>query len=92
MGTRKRAVTTAVAALALAGGIAAAPASASPPAQPSAAVRAPNFWFLHSGYDTREQCEEAAQRYLWPHNPAGADDYECRQGNGSWDLWLMFLS
>jgi hypothetical protein len=51
-----------------------------------------NFWFLHSSYETQAECEAAAQEYLWPQNPGGADGYECRQSANGWDLWLMFLT
>jgi hypothetical protein len=56
------------------------------------AVQAMNFWMLHSSYGTHEECEAAAQEYLWPQNPTGADGYECRANGGRWELWLMFLS
>jgi len=93
MGIRRRVVAISIAAmagLALAGGAATA-ASASVDTG-NQAVQLMNFWFLHSSYDTQGECEAAAQEYLWPNNPAGADDYECRASADGWDLWLMFLS
>ena len=32
------------------------------------------------------------EEYLWPHNPGGADAYECRAKDGGWDLWLIFAT
>ncbi|WP_438011724.1 hypothetical protein WME89_25635 [Sorangium sp. So ce321] len=53
---------------------------------------AADFWYLHSTYNSRAECEGAAQLYMWPNNPGGADDYECRSEGGRWGLWLGFLS
>ena len=55
-------------------------------------VAAADFWYLHSTYDRQADCETAAQLYMWPENPGGADDYECRSEGGRWNLWLGFLS
>ncbi|MGK3982373.1 hypothetical protein WME99_05015 [Sorangium sp. So ce136] len=53
---------------------------------------AADFWYLHSTYNSRAECEDAAQLYIWPNNPGGADDYECRSEGRRWGLWLGFLS
>jgi len=91
MRTRMRVLALAMAAVAglgLAGGL----ASAGPASGATPQVARTDFWFLHSTYDTQRQCETAAQQYLWPANPTGADGYRCKENAGRWELWLGFLS
>ena len=63
-------------------------ASARVDAAGQAVSAAADFWYRHSTYDRQAECETAAQLYMWPNNPGGADDYECRPEGGRWALWL----
>ncbi|MEO3751162.1 hypothetical protein [Streptomyces sp. B6B3] len=98
MRTRVRALVVAgvtVAGLALGGG---ATAVASPTAAPAAErpdggpVGALDYWQFHDHYATLEECVAVGEEYLYPHNPGGADDYECEAKGDGWDLWLIFAT
>ncbi|WP_438027424.1 hypothetical protein [Sorangium sp. So ce233] len=90
-GNRLLSVGVAMVGLGLATGVTGA-ASARVDNGDQAAFAAADFWYLHSTYNRQSECETAAQLYMWPSNPGGADDYECRPEGGRWGLWLGFLS
>ncbi|MER5650656.1 hypothetical protein [Streptosporangium sp. NPDC002524] len=51
-----------------------------------------DYWQYHGHYQTHGQCVAVGEEYLWPHNPGGADDYECLASGGGWNLWLIFAT
>ncbi|MFB9679477.1 hypothetical protein [Streptosporangium vulgare] len=93
MGIRMRALSAglfAVAAFVLTGGVATAASTGQ--STGAASFGALDYWRYHGQYQTRGQCAAVGEEYLWPHNPAGADDYECLAAAGGWELWLIFGS
>ncbi|WP_394825734.1 hypothetical protein [Pendulispora albinea] len=58
----------------------------------SRSVQAMNYWYREGHYATESECRAKGDSLLWPTNPGGADDYECRVNGDGWDLWLMFLT
>jgi hypothetical protein len=90
MRTRLRTATVGVAAaigVALAGGTAVA-------ASPSASdVSVMDYWQYHDTYPTYDECVAAAQPWLYPTHPGGADDFACEPADaGGWDLFLIFAT
>lgn len=55
-------------------------------------VAVADYWQYHGHYPTEAECDAAAQPYLWPTNPGGADDYACQPKDGGWDLYLIFAT
>jgi hypothetical protein len=55
-------------------------------------VAAADYWQFQGHYPTEPECVAAAQPYLWPTNPGGADDYACQAKDGGWDLYLIFAT
>ncbi|MGS2648415.1 hypothetical protein [Streptosporangium sp. LJ11] len=93
MGIRTRVLSAglfAVAALALTGGVAAAASAGQGTDYTS--ISAMDYWQYHDHYQTHGQCVAVGEEYLWPHNPGGADDYECLASGGGWNLWLIFAT
>ncbi|MGW3563385.1 hypothetical protein ACWDSL_05710 [Streptomyces sp. NPDC000941] len=51
-----------------------------------------DYYQYFGHYTTQEECVAVGEEYLWPHNPGGADAYECRAKDDGWDLWLIFAT
>ncbi|MGJ6967452.1 hypothetical protein ACSDR0_36590 [Streptosporangium sp. G11] len=93
MGIRMRTLSAglfAVVAFAFTGGVATA-ASAGQGAGDTS-LSAMDYWQYHGHHQTHGECVAVGEEYLWPHNPGGADDYECLASGGGWNLWLIFGS
>ncbi|RKN43121.1 hypothetical protein [Streptomyces hoynatensis] len=78
----------ALAALGLGGGT----AVAAERAQDSGGYHVLDYYQYMGTYGSHDACVEAAQPYLWPTNPGGADGYECRDVAAGWDLYLIFAT
>ncbi len=79
-----------VAAFVLTGGVPAAASAGQGTADTS--LSAMDHWQYHGHYTSYGQCVAVGEEYLWPHNPGGADDYECLASGGGWNLWLIFAT
>jgi hypothetical protein len=55
-------------------------------------VAAADYWQYHGHYPTLEECDAAAQPWLYPTHPGGADDYACQEDETGWDLYLIFAT
>ncbi|MGP4113875.1 hypothetical protein ACTWP5_23565 [Streptomyces sp. 4N509B] len=55
-------------------------------------VHAMDYWQYHDHYPTLDECHAAAQPWLFPTHPGGADYYECVPYADGWDLYLIFLT
>jgi hypothetical protein len=77
--------------LALAGGPAAVAATAGHHAEATSST-VMDYYQYFGHYTTHDECVAVGEEYLWPHNPGGADAYECRDKDGGWDLWLIFAT
>ncbi|MGO4750046.1 hypothetical protein AB4212_15710 [Streptomyces sp. 2MCAF27] len=51
-----------------------------------------DYYQYFGHYTTQEECVAVGEEHLWPHNPGGADAYECRAKDDGWDLWLIFAT
>ncbi len=80
--------------LALFGGPVAVAATSAPTGHHAEATSSTvmDYYQYFGHYTTHEECVAVGEEYLWPHNPGGADAYECRAKDGGWDLWLIFAT